>query len=224
MILCDLPYAVTQNDWDSLVPMTPLWEQYGRIIKPNGAIVLTAQQPFSSMLVTAQPKMFRYSLVWEKAKPTGFLNAKRQPLRCHEDILVFYRKPPTYNPQMTTGHKPYRSMTGSNTSNYGSFRSIETVNNGERYPRSVQRFPHDHGSLHPTQKPVALMEWLIRTYTNPGEIVLDNCAGSGTTAVAAINSARQWIAMERDASYAAIARDRIAAAGSDRPTTAEDRA
>lgn len=210
LILCDLPYAVTQNSWDSLIPVEPLWREYKRLIKSGGAIVLTAQQPFSSLLVASNITQFRYSLVWEKSNPTGFLNANRMPLRCHEDILVFYDKLPTYNPQKTTGHAPYRTTTGQRSSNYGNYNQIDTTSAGDRHPRSVIKVKNERG-LHPTQKPVKLMEWIIRTYTNPGETVLDNCIGSGTTAIAALRSGRQWIGIEREAQYVEAARLRIEA-------------
>lgn len=194
LILCDLPYEVTaRNKWDIIIPFEPLWEQYERTIKDNGAIVLTASQPFTSKLVISNTKLFRYSLVWQKTTPTGFLNAKKMPLRTHEDILVFYKSPPTYNPQKTFGHKRKTSKAEHkvncvNTTNY-SQHGLTTYDSTERYPTSVLTFATDKqkSSLHPTQKPLALMEYLIRTYTNEGNLVLDNAAGSFTTSVACDN-------------------------------------
>jgi site-specific DNA-methyltransferase (adenine-specific) len=215
MILCDLPYGTTQNKWDSIIPLEPLWEQYERIIKPNGAIVLTAQSPFDKVLACSNLSLFRYEWIWEKTNATGHLNAKRMPMKAHENVLVFYKSLPTYNPQKTTGHERKVSTAehrrGSKlSSNYG-----EYVPNGydstERFPRSVQVFPMDKqkSKLHPTQKPVALMEYLIKTYTNPGDLVLDNACGSGSTGVAALNLGRRFLGMELDKEYANIARNRV---------------
>jgi site-specific DNA-methyltransferase (adenine-specific) len=214
MILCDLPYGTTQCKWDSIIPFDKLWSQYERIIKPNGAIVLTASQPFTSNLIMSNPKLFRYSLVWEKSKSTGYLNSKKMPMRSHEDVLVFYKGLPTYNPQMVEGtpydkgiaHRPtevYREQKG----------EIHVKNNtGLRYPRSVQYFKtaESEGKVyHPTQKPIMLMEWLIKTYTNENEIVLDNCIGAGTTAIAAIRTNRKYIGIEIDENYYNITKQRI---------------
>ena len=202
MILCDLPYGVTaRNKWDVIIPFEPLWKQYERIIKDNGAIVLTCVQPFTSMLCVSNPKMFRYSLVWQKTTPTGFLNAKKMPLRTHEDILVFYKKLPTYNPQKTIGHNPVHQYTKhtADGNNYGYTKlGISGGGSTERYPKSVLTFATDKqkSSLHPTQKPVALFEYLIKTYTNKGELVLDNCIGSGTSAIASLNTDRNYIGMD----------------------------
>lgn len=214
MILCDLPYGTTQCKWDSIIPFDKLWSQYERIIKPNGAIVLTASQPFTSNLIMSNPKLFRYSLVWEKSKSTGYLNSKKMPMRSHEDVLVFYKGLPTYNPQMVEGtpydkgiaHRPtevYREQKG----------EIHVKNNtGLRYPRSVQYFKtaESEGKVyHPTQKPIMLMEWLIKTYTNENEIVLDNCIGAGTTAIAAIRTNRKYIGIEIDENYYNVTKQRI---------------
>lgn len=208
MILCDLPYGTTQNKWDAIIPLDELWAQYERVIKDNGAIVLFGAQPFTSKLVMSKPNLFRYSLVWEKNKSTGFLNANRMPLRSHEDILVFYKKLPTYHPQKTTGHKPANAYTKntSDGSNYG--RTKKGMSGGgqtDRHPTSVIRFPvmnnDDKGKFHPTQKPVGLYEWLIKTYTNEGNVVLDNCSGAGTLAVACSNTKRSFICIEKDESY-----------------------
>jgi site-specific DNA-methyltransferase (adenine-specific) len=207
MVLCDLPYGTTQNKWDAVIPFEALWAEYRRICK--GAIVLTAAQPFTSALVMSQPDVFKYQWVWRKPNGTGFLNAKKQPLRNHEDVLVFYANQPTYNPQFTEG-KPYRQKQGSGTDNYGAVRdNYETVSDGKRYPLTVVDFHQGDKKVHPTQKPVALMEYLIRTYTNEGDTVLDNTMGSGTTGVAAVNTGRQFIGIERDDKYFAIAKKRI---------------
>lgn len=209
MILADLPYGTTQNKWDSIIPLDKLWAQYERIIKGCGAIVLTAAYPFNSALMQSNPKMFKYDLIWDKTMVTGHLNAKKMPLRRHEDILVFYKRPPTYNPQMTKG-QPYTSFTGSDGGNYGNFSRVLTVNEGDRHPVSIISIPQQrHSGGHPTQKPVALFEYLIKTYTNEGETVLDNCIGSGTTAIAAINTNRNFIGIEQEKEYVDIANKRI---------------
>lgn len=209
LILCDLPYGTTQNKWDSIIPLDELWAQYWRIAKPNAAIVLTAQCPFDKALGASCLQHLKYEWIWIKPTATGFLNAKSAPLKNIENVLVFYRKPPTYNPQMRLGFKPYRAKPGGNSSNYGAF-SLDhvTVSNGERYPISTLEYSAEKG-LHSTQKPVALMEYMIRTYTNPGDVVLDNCMGSGTTGVAAIQSGRRFIGIERDPDYFAIAKGRV---------------
>jgi site-specific DNA-methyltransferase (adenine-specific) len=210
MILCDLPYGTTRNKWDNVIPFDLLWEQYERIIKDNGAIVLTAAQPFTSLLVTSNLKLFKYDLVWEKSQATGFLNAKKMPLRKHESILVFYKSLPTYNPQFTDG-KPYvaKSNAKANKGNYGKFNDNITINEGKRYPVSILPFKNGGKTYHPTQKPVALFEYLIKTYTNEGEVVLDNCMGSGTTAVAALRTGRHFIGFEIDPEYVRIANQRL---------------
>lgn len=213
MILCDLPYGTTQNKWDTVIPLNKLWEQYERIIKDNGAIVLTASQPFTSDLINSNRKWFKYTWVWDKANPSGFLNAKKQPLRVTEDIVVFYKKQCTYNPQMEVRGKPRKKggyIKGNGTENYGDFHSVESVNN-EYYPKNLIQFSNANRAekQHPTQKPVALFEYLIRTYTNEGEIVLDNCIGSGTTAIAAINTGRNFIGFETESKYIEISNKRI---------------
>ena len=210
MILCDLPYGTTRNKWDSIIPLEPLWEQYKRIIKDNGAIVLTAQTPFDKVLGASNLDMLRYEWIWEKDNATGHLNAKKMPMKKHENILVFYKKLPQYNPQFTEG-KPYVVKRGRKSTNYGD--DVEgydgiTKSDGKRYPTSILRFNKETG-LHPTQKPVALFEYLIKTYTNEGETVLDNCMGSGTTAVACINTNRNFIGIELDEGYFKIAKERI---------------
>lgn len=214
MILCDLPYGTTQNKWDSVIDLPSLWRQYERVIKDNGAIVLTAQTPFDKVLGVSNLKLLRYEWIWEKPLATGHLNAKKMPMKAHENVLVFYKKTPTYNPQKTLGHKPVNSFTkhrGAGT-NYGKTKTgISGGGSTERYPRSVQVFSTDKqtSGLHPTQKPVALMEYLIKTYTHPGELVLDNAIGSGTTAVAALNLGRDFIGMEKDPDVFAAATGRV---------------
>jgi site-specific DNA-methyltransferase (adenine-specific) len=217
MILCDLPYGVTaRNKWDVVIPFEPLWEQYTRVAKQNAAVVLTATQPFASQLIVSNPKLFRYDLIWEKNKKTGFLNAKKMPLRAHECILVFYRSLPIYNPQKTTGHKPVNSYTKhtSDGLNYGETkRGISGGGQTDRYPISVLRFPvvnnDSEDKFHSTQKPVELFEYLIRTYTDERMVVLDNCIGSGTTAIAALKTNRQYIGIEIEEEYCRITKDRI---------------
>lgn len=212
MILCDLPYGVTKrNKWDEVIPFDLLWREYKRIVKDNGAIVLTATQPFASNLVMSNPKMFKYEWIWEKSYITNVLNAKKQPVRNHEQILVFYKKQPTYNPQ---GVEIVNKLTrqGTSSTNYGT-RSENNEYHQEKgnYPRSVQ-FISSKGEgkkVHPTQKPVKLFEYLIKTYTNEGETVLDNCIGSGTTAIACINTNRNFIGIEQEWDYCEIANKRI---------------
>src|SRR5574344_1311528 len=213
MILCDLPYGTTHNKWDSIIPLDKVWKQYNRIIKDGGAMVFTGQGLFSVNLIKSNENHYRYTIIWEKTKAGGFLNAKRMPLQAHEDIAVFYKKLPTYNPQMENG-KPYvkKAVTNGDGRNYGKFDRVGTtnVNKGLRYPRSVIKISNDnHGSLHPTQTPVELFEWLIKTYTNEGETVLDNCMGSGTTAVACLNTNRKYIGFELDKEYFDVATKRI---------------
>ena len=212
MILCDLPYGTTRNKWDSVIPLDELWAEYNRIIKDNGAVVLTAAQPFTTTLIASNLRNFKYTLVWDKKMSSGFLNAKKMPLRRHEDVCVFYKKPPKYNPQMEARGKPRKKggYVGGNKGCYGDYGDKQTVNN-LYYPTSILEFSNANQSnkLHPTQKPVALFEYLIKTYTNEGETVLDNCLGSGTTAVAAINTGRNFIGIEREPEYVTIANRRI---------------
>ncbi len=207
MILCDLPYGTTACKWDTIIPLDVLWREYERIIKDNGAIVLTASQPFTTMLINSNIKLFKYCWVWEKEQGVNFLMAKKQPLKVHEDICVFYKKQCTYNPQMTMG-KPYISGKGDSGEVTGKVKKIQTKNTGTRYPKSIIRFNRERG-LHPTQKPVALFEYLIKTYTNEGDLVLDNCMGSGTTAIACINTNRNYLGFELDKEYYEIAKNRI---------------
>lgn len=208
MILCDLPYGKTSAYWDIALPLDTLFAQYDRIIKPNGAIVLFGMSLFSVDLINAYRHNYRYSLIWEKHNSVGFLNAKCQPLRSHEDILVFYKKQPTYNPQMGKG-EPYTVKQSSDSSlyrmkNFGK----TTVNKGERFPKSVLKFKtvannqfDDSKRIHPTQKPVPLLEYLIKTYSNEGDLILDNCSGSGMTGVACQNTKRQYILIEKDVDF-----------------------
>lgn len=209
MILCDLPYGTTQNKWDSVIDLDLLWNQYKRICK--GAIVLTAQTPFDKILGASNIKMLKYEWIWVKEAGTGFLNAKKAPLKNHENVLVFYEKNPTYNPQMRTRFKAYVCKKGGDSLNYraGLSENIVTVNNGDRYPLTVIEFKRDKEKIHPTQKPVALMEYLIKTYTNENDVVLDNCMGSGTTGVACVKINRKFIGIEKDSNYFEIAKKRI---------------
>jgi len=202
MILCDLPYGTTQNKWDSVIPLDKLWKEYHRIIKDNGAIVLTSQGIFTAKLILSNEKYFKYKIVWEKSKSTNFLNAKKQPLRKHEDICVFYRKQPTYNPQMGIG-KAYNKGVRKNqlTGSYGDFKPTEVKSNGERYPNDMVYFKtaESEGKVyHPTQKPIELGRYLIRTYTNEGDTVLDNTCGSGSFLVSAILENRKFIGFEKN--------------------------
>ncbi|AOA54513.1 MULTISPECIES: site-specific DNA-methyltransferase [Bacillus] len=213
MILCDLPYGTTQNKWDSIIPLDKLWEQYERIIKDNGAIVLTAQTPFDKVLGGSNLKLLKYEWIWEKNRGTGHLNAKKMPMKNHENILVFYKKLPTYNPQMREG-EPYQRLNCSknalNKGNYGKTKdSHSTVSDGKRYPLSVLDFAVVERTIHPTQKPVELFEYLIKTYTNEGEIVLDNCLGSGTTAIACELNNRKWIGFETEQQYIELINKRL---------------
>lgn len=210
LILCDLPYGTTQNKWDSVIDLQSMWSEYKRVCR--GAVVLTAQTPFDKVLGASNLPMLRYEWIWRKEAGTGFLNAKKAPLKDHENVLVFYGKPPTYNPQMRTGFKPYKCTKGGETSNYNASGIVTTESNGERYPLTVLDFPRDKAKIHPTQKPVSLMEYLIRTYSNEGDTVMDNCMGSGTTGVACVNTKRDFIGIEMDDKYFQIASDRIYAA------------
>lgn len=211
MILCDLPYGTTQCSWDTIIPFEPLWEQYKRVIKDNGAIVLFGSEPFTSKLVCSQIDLFRYDLVWDKQKGTDFLNANRKPLDCHENILVFYKNLPTYNPQYKRG-LPYKCSI-SKPKRQGVYNEVVRTDidnqDGHRFPTTVLSFAKEGNALHSVQKPVALLEWLIRTYTNEGEVVLDNCMGSGSTGVACIGTNRKFIGIEKDEKIFDIAKKRI---------------
>lgn len=207
MVLADPPYGVTRNDWDQRIDFVRLWAELRRVVKPTAAVVLCAAPPFDKMLAASNLGEYRYDWVWEKGNATGHLNAKRQPLRAHEYLLVFYREPPTYNPQKTTGHKPVNAFyTRHSGSNYGS-ADASTSGGGatDRYPRSVLRFSSDkqRDSRHPTQKPIDLMRYMVRTYTKPGDTVLDFCAGSGTTGRACEAEGRAFIGIELGAAQAA---------------------
>lgn len=219
MILCDLPYGTTACKWDEIIPFEPLWEQYERVIKDNGAIVLFGSEPFSSYLRLSNIMMFRYDWIWEKSKAGNFMNVKKQPQKIHENISVFYKKQPLYNAQMEDGTRVSSRNKGkrANANILGtSFDKPEYIDKGKRYPYSIQFHSNQSGELnnihrlHPTQKPVELCEYLIKTYTNKGETVLDNCMGSGTTAIACLNTNRNFIGMELDEAYFNIAKDRIA--------------
>lgn len=203
MILCDLPYGTTQNKWDSIIPLNELWKEYERIIKPNGVIALTSQGVFTAQLIMSNTTLFKYKLSWVKSKATNFLNAKKQPLRKHEDVCIFYRNKiyqPTYNPQMSEG-EPYNKGFRKNqlTGSYGDFNSQEVKSDGKRYPSDVIYFKtaESEGEVyHPTQKPVELGQYLIRTYTNKGELVLDNTSGSGSFLVSAVLEDRKFVGIE----------------------------
>lgn len=212
-IITDLPYGTTRCKWDVVIPFEPLWKQYDRVIKDNGAVVLFGTEPFSSHLRLSNLKNYKYDWIWDKIKGTGFLNAKRQPMRNHELISVFYKKQCTYNPQKTYGHKMKKSYRRKElqTEVYGKTKNDYTYESTERYPRSIQVFSTDtqNSSLHPVQKPVALIGYLIKTYTNKGEIILDSCAGSMTTCIAAINTCRKVICIEKDKEIFETGRDRV---------------
>lgn len=214
MVLADLPYGTTQNKWDSVLPLDQLWRAYWAVC--SGSVVLTAAQPFTSALVMSQVKRFRYDWTWRKPKGTGHLNAKKMPMRDKEDILVFGESKDVYNPQMSVG-APYKARPGKSKANggedcYGAYSDLREDNEGKRYPKQVLDFAIvEREKLHPTQKPVALFEYLIRTYTNEQMTVLDNTAGSGTTAIAAMNANRRWICIEKDPVYYERAVERIRA-------------
>ncbi len=223
MILCDMPYGTTACKWDTIIPFEPLWKEYKRVIKDNGAIVLTASQPFTSKLVMSNIKMFKYEWIWEKTIGTNFMFVKNQPSKKHENILVFYDKQPTYNIQFEDGvpysdkrtHR-YKNESGCDRESIADLmkqgNKIPIKNKGVRYPSTVQLFSNGNNSnVHPTQKPVALFEYLIKTYTNEGDIILDNCIGSGTTAVACVHLKRHYIGFETSKKYCKITRERLEA-------------
>lgn len=222
MILCDLPYGTTRLKWDEVIPFAPLWAQYERIIKDNGAIVLTSSQPFTTDLINSNRRLFRYDIVWEKTQKSGFLNAKKQPLRAHENILIFYKKSPVFNAQKYTVQNvskgKIRNPRCDRSNHYGKMLAGQYIDDGTRCPHSVIKFSNWTGVAfgrninkvqHPTQKPVALFEWLIRSYSNENDVVLDNCIGSGTTAIACINTGRKYIGIEKDEAYFEVAKKRI---------------
>lgn len=211
LVLCDLPYGTTDCKWDSVIPFEPLWEQYRRIAKKNAAIVLTASQPFTTALIGSNLSWFKYTLVWKKPQGVDPFMAKVRPLNDVEDVVVFCKGRTTYNPQLTAGNPYTRTRDKRPRENQITdtvMRETTTVNDGFRLPTRLLEFKQERG-LHPTQKPVALMEYLIRTYTNEGETVLDNCMGSGTTGLACANTGRRFIGIERDPDYFEIARSRI---------------
>ena len=221
-IICDLPYGVTsKNKWDTIIPYEPLWKEYKRIIKDNGPIILFGQDKFTAKTMLSNEKMHRYNLIWNKVLTSGFLNAGRMPLREHEDIMIFYKKIPTYNPQFTEG-KPLHGMgekfkkVKNNNNNYNDFNSCNNPSanregDTKKYPKSILTFPRPASSkmLHPTEKPVELLEYLIKTYSNENDVILDNCMGSGATGVAALNTNRRFIGIELDKKYFNIAKGRL---------------
>jgi DNA modification methylase len=225
MVLCDLPYGTTACKWDTVIDLPSLWAAYKRICKPSAAIVLTASQPFTSMLGASNLKMLKYSWVWEKTKPTNFMNTKRMPMKGFEDVMVFYTSAPVYNPQGTTAINRIVKNTGTKARGRQGKKLNDdhsyhgTVNGADEndmysqkttgYPRGIVKFAQEASAFHPTQKPVALMEYMIKTYTDEGMMVLDNCMGSGTTGVAAVNLGRAFVGIERDPAYFAIAEKRI---------------
>lgn len=212
MILADLPYGTTMCKWDSIIPFEPMWAEIERITTDNAAILLFAAAPFDKVLACSNLKLFRHEWIWEKPAATGFFNAKKMPLKAHENVLVFYKSLPTYNPQKTTGHtRKISKAKVVQSEHYGKQVGVKHYDSTERYPRSVITFSSDKqfNNLHPTQKPVALCEYLISTYTNKGDMVLDFCMGSGTSGVAAKNLQRDFIGIEQDSTYFDIAEDRI---------------
>jgi len=222
MIFCDLPYGTTQNNWDSVIPLDKLWKEYKRVIKDNGAIVLFSEQPFTSVLVSSNLKMFKYEWVWNKVVPTNHLNAKRQPMRLHENICVFYKKQCTYNRQMTDKPKEYQRPNRKlvkdafyETKNYGDFKRgfAEDSDYTKTNPKTIVKFSNGNryskDRNHPTQKPLSLIEYMIKTYTNEGDLILDNTCGSGTTGLGAKNLNRNYIMMEQDPKYYEIACERV---------------
>ncbi|WP_298841448.1 site-specific DNA-methyltransferase [uncultured Clostridium sp.] len=213
MILCDLPYGTTQNKWDSVIPLDDLWKQYTRIIKDNGAIVLTSNGVFTAQLILSKPELYKYKWIWEKSKATNFLNAKKQPLRKHEEICVFYKKQPTYNPQMTDGEAYDKGIRKDQlTGSYGDFLPVHVKSEGQRYPTDIiyVKTAESEGKVyHPTQKPVELGRYLVRTYTNEGDIVLDNTCGSGSFLVAALEEGRNFIGIEQNTNVALFKKEEI---------------
>jgi site-specific DNA-methyltransferase (adenine-specific) len=224
MVICDPPYGTTACEWDKKLPMKEFWERTLRVARERAAVAITAQQPFATDVIVAARKVFRYELIWEKDVAVGFLNANRMPLRAHENVLLFYRKLPTYVPQWEEGRPYRRGKKHRNVGIYGKPGDGEAVDNpGRRYPRSVLRFPRGLATGHPTEKPIGLFRWLVLTYTRPGETVLDPCMGSGTTAVACEETGRRWIGIERDAGFCEMAAERIGRAASADPLTGSPR-
>ena len=216
MILCDMPFGTTKSKWDKRLPLELVWIEYKRIIKPNGAILLFAKSPFDKLLAASNMEMYRYDWVWEKSLATGHLNAKKMPLQAHENILVFYKKPPSYYPQMSEGHTPIHSAKRINSTDvYGHAEDTqERIGATDRYPRSVLKFTvvnnFSKDRIHANQKPTALLEYLIKTYTRENEVVLDNCMGSGSAAIACLNTTRNFIGFETEEKYVQVANERIA--------------
>jgi len=215
MILCDLPYGVTKNKWDSVINTDELWKNYDRITKVNSAIVLFGQGMFTAKLMLSNEKNHRYNIIWQKSKPTGFLNANRMPLRSHEDIVVFYKKLPKYNPQFTVGEKSHsrgnprgKKQTNNNYGNFDASNYNQQITN-EKHPKSIISFPAPHPPVHPTQKSNDLCKWLVKTYTDEGDFVLDNTMGSGTTMIACQETGRNGIGIEMDETYFKIAQNRV---------------
>lgn len=216
LIICDLPYGTTRNKWNVMIPLDKLWVQYKRILKSRGVVLLFAQPPFSAALGMSNIEWFRYEWIWNKKHATGFLNAKSHPLKLHENILVFYRKPPTYNPQMVFGKTHWVSKRkAQGIRNYGKIEQTESYKSSFRYPTDILEYKKDKDAFHPTQKPVELIRYFIRTYTNEGDLVLDNCMGSGTTAVACIQENRHFIGFEMNEEYYNKSIERIAKAKDD---------
>ena len=215
MILCDLPYGQTHNKWDSVIPLDKLWKQYKRVIKDNGCITLFGQGMFTADLMYSNKKWWKYNLIWDKVLTNGFLNANRMPLRSHEDIAIFYNKPPTYNPQKVLGKKNHTKgkVKQNKNNNYGKHNFVDNSDElgNMKHPKSILTFTRPHSSVmkHPTEKPVEVCEWLIKSYTNEGDVVLDNCMGSGTTGVACKNTNRKFIGMELNKEYFEQAVNRI---------------
>ena len=215
MILCDLPYGQTHNKWDSVIPLDKLWKQYKRVIKDNGCIALFGQGMFTADLMYSNKKWWKYNLIWDKVLTNGFLNANRMPLRSHEDIAIFYNKPPTYNPQKVLGKKNHTKgkVKQNKNNNYGKHNFVDNSDElgNMKHPKSILTFTRPHSSVmkHPTEKPVEVCEWLIKSYTNEGDVVLDNCMGSGTTGVACENTNRKFIGMELNNEYFEQAVNRI---------------
>lgn len=213
LLLVDLPYGATQNKWDSVIPLPDLWEQYHRVVKENGAMIFTASGVFTAKLILSNPKEYKYNYTWIKSKATNFLNAKKQPLRKHEDILVFYRKQPTYNPQMTSGSAYSKGIRKDQiTGSYGDFKPVLVKSKGKRYPVDVLYFKTAEAEgkvVHPTQKPVSLGRYLIRTFSNPGDVVLDNTSGSGSFLVAALQEGRNFIGIEKNENVALFKKQKV---------------
>lgn len=213
-VLCDPPYGKTQCQWDAIIPLAEMWTQLNRVCRPGAPMIFTACMPFSASLLMSNPKRFRHHWIWEKNKATGHLNAKRAPMRAHEDVLVFCDRAPTYTPQMTEGHKPGNyARRVQFTPVYGAQVPVEYGGSTLRYPRTIQRFDimnnDDPAKVHPTQKPVSLLAYLLRTYTQPGDVVLDFACGSGSTGEACVNEGRRFIGIEKDEHFALLARNRL---------------